>query len=41
MVLARGAALTINGMESAFLPADQRQEVIDQMIDPWYAARPA
>lgn len=32
--------LTINAMESAFLPADQRQEIIDQLIEPWYAALP-
>ncbi len=32
--------LTINAIESAFLPADQRQEIIDQLIDPWYAAVP-
>ena len=32
--------LTINAMESAFLPADQRQEIISQVIDPWYAALP-
>ena len=30
--------LTTNAMESAFLPADQRQEIIDQVINPWYAA---
>ena len=32
--------LTINAMESAFLPAEQRQEIIDQLIDPWYVALP-
>lgn len=31
--------LTTNAMESAFLPADQRREIIDQVIDPWYVAR--
>ena len=30
--------LTINAMEGAFLPADQRQEIIDHLIDPWYSA---
>ena len=29
--------LTTNAMESAFLPADQRREIIYQVIDPWYA----
>ena len=28
--------LTTNAMESAFLPADQRQEIIDQLIESWY-----
>jgi len=32
--------LTTNAIESAFLPADQRQEIIDQVIDRWYAANP-
>ena len=32
--------LTTNAMESAFLPADQRREIIDQVINPWYAAPP-
>ncbi|MDE0376063.1 MAG: adenosine deaminase [bacterium] len=32
--------LTTNAMEGAFLPADQRREIISQAIDPWYAARP-
>lgn len=30
--------LTTNAMESAFLPADQRHEIIERVIDPWYAA---
>jgi adenosine deaminase len=29
--------LTTNAMEGAFLPADQRREIIDQVIEPWYA----
>ena len=33
--------LTTNAMESAFLPADQRREIIDQVINPWYVARPS
>ncbi|MYC86498.1 MAG: adenosine deaminase [Acidimicrobiia bacterium] len=32
--------LTVNAMKSAFLPADQRQEFIDHVIDPWYATPP-
>ncbi len=30
--------LTTNAIESAFLPADQRQEIIDHAIEPWYSA---
>lgn len=32
--------LTVNATESAFLPADERQEIIDQLIEPWYATAP-
>ena len=32
--------LTISAMESAFLPADQRREILDQIIEAWYAALP-
>lgn len=31
--------LTVNAMEAAFLPADEKQEIIKGVIDPWYASR--
>ena len=33
--------LTINAMDSAFLPADERNDIIAREIEPWYADRPA
>lgn len=29
--------LAVNAMEAAFLPADQKREMITKVIDPWYA----
>ena len=37
MVLARGAPPHHQRMESALLPANQRREISDQFIEPWYA----
>ncbi|MCY4622469.1 MAG: adenosine deaminase [bacterium] len=31
--------LTVNAMEAAFLPRDEKQEIITGVIDPWYASR--
>ena len=31
--------LTVVAMEAAFLPADEKQEIITGVIDPWYASR--
>ena len=32
--------LTVNAMESAFIPSDERQELIGRVIEPWYDSRP-
>ena len=31
--------LTIHAMESAFIPTDERQEIVGRVIEPWYASR--
>lgn len=31
--------LTLNAIEAAFLPVDERQEIITRVIDPWYTSR--
>ena len=30
--------LTTNAMKSAFLPTDERQEMVEEVIEPWYAS---
>ncbi|MDE0168679.1 MAG: adenosine deaminase [bacterium] len=31
--------LTVNAIEGAFLPADERREIVTGVIEPWYASR--
>ncbi len=31
--------LTVNAMEAAFIPMDEKQEIVEKVINPWYASR--